>query len=107
MNKANPMPMGAINVARDFSAASMRMTKTSSEVRNISMKTPCAIVVPFVKRVMVNSGPLPGNKQELRAAPAIPPSSWAGKRNAPRIHGRVPVKHIPNVTCGMKFHQYL
>jgi len=39
-NKDKPIPIGAIKVSRDFSAASMRMVKTNWAVRNISKKTP-------------------------------------------------------------------
>jgi hypothetical protein len=37
---AKPMPMGAMKVSRDFSWASMRTTKTSSAVKNISRNSP-------------------------------------------------------------------
>lgn len=40
------MPMGAMKVWCDFSCASMRTTKTSSAVRNISRKSPWAVEVP-------------------------------------------------------------
>lgn len=82
------MPTGAMKVARDFSAASMRMTKTRSEVRNISMKTPCVIEVPPESLVMLSSGPDPGRVAELRAVATIEPAIWAGKRKAPRVLGR-------------------
>jgi hypothetical protein len=39
------MPIGAMKVARCFSAASMKMVKTSSAVKNISMKSPRATFV--------------------------------------------------------------
>jgi hypothetical protein len=39
------MPIGAMKVARCFSAASMKMVKTSSAVKNISMKRPRATFV--------------------------------------------------------------
>lgn len=42
---ARPMPMGARNVALCFSAASMKITKTSSAVRNISRNRPWAVLV--------------------------------------------------------------
>ena len=56
-NRANPIPTGAMNVARDFSAASIKMTKTNNEVRNISIKTPCVIEVPLVNFVTTATGP--------------------------------------------------
>ena len=49
-----------------FSAANINTVKTSSAVKNISMKTPCAMDVPLV-RVVVNAG-LPGNMHRTRAA---------------------------------------
>ena len=57
---------GAMNVALLFSAANINTVKTSSAVKNISMKTPWAIDVPLVK-VVVNAG-LPGNIHRTRAA---------------------------------------
>lgn len=51
MNKARPIPIGAMNVARCFSAASMRMVNTRSAVRNISMKSPWARFVPSANDV--------------------------------------------------------
>jgi hypothetical protein len=39
------MPIGAMKVARCFSAASMKIVKTSSAVKNISMKRPRATFV--------------------------------------------------------------
>ena len=38
--RARPMPTGAMNVALVFSAASINTVKTSSAVKNISMKSP-------------------------------------------------------------------
>lgn len=49
-----------------FSAANISTVKTSSAVKNISMKTPWAIDVPLVK-VVVNAGG-PGNMHRTRAA---------------------------------------
>ena len=57
---------GAMKVALLFSAANINTVKTSSAVKNISMKTPWAMEVPFVK-VVVNAG-LPGNMHRTRAA---------------------------------------
>jgi hypothetical protein len=39
------MPIGAMKVARCFSAASMKMVKTSNAVKNISMNKPRAAFV--------------------------------------------------------------
>ena len=66
-NNASPMPTGAMKVVRDFSAASIKTTKTSSEVRNVSMNTPWAMEVLFVNRVITAIGPR--NMHELRADP--------------------------------------
>lgn len=57
---------GAMNVALLFSAANINTVKTSSAVKNISMKTPWAMDVPLV-RVVVNAG-VPGNMHRTRAA---------------------------------------
>lgn len=57
---------GAIKVALLFSAANINTVKTSSAVKNISMKTPWAMDVPCV-RVVVNAG-VPGNMHRTRAA---------------------------------------
>lgn len=57
---------GAMKVALLFSAANINTVKTSSAVKNISMKTPWAMDVPLVK-VVVNAG-FPGNMHRTRAA---------------------------------------
>lgn len=46
MNRARPMPTGAMKVALCFSFASMNMVKTSSPVKNASIKRPRAVEVP-------------------------------------------------------------
>ena len=56
---------GAMKVALDFSAANISTVKTSSAVKNISMKTPWAMDVPLV-RVVVNAG-FPGNMHRTKA----------------------------------------
>ena len=63
---------GAINVALLFSAANINTVKTSSAVKNISMKTPWAMDVPLV-RVVVKAGS-PGNMHRTRAAACTFPS---------------------------------
>jgi hypothetical protein len=70
MKRARPMPTGARNVALCFSAASMKMTKTSSAVRNISIKTPWVIVVWPVRVVFTFKGP--GKSAETMPAAQIP-----------------------------------
>ena len=66
-NNVGPMPTGAMKVVRDFSAASIKTTKPSSEVRNISMNTPWVMESLFVNRVITAIGP--SNMHELRADP--------------------------------------
>ena len=66
-----------------FSAASMRMTKTSIAVRNASRKTPLTSVMPGESVVMVlpTSLVLAGVSPSTSAAPAIPPAcrGYGGK----------------------------
>jgi hypothetical protein len=50
------MPIGAMNVARCFSAASIKMVKTSSIVKNISMKSPRATFVSDANEVVTDKG---------------------------------------------------
>lgn len=76
-----PIPMGAIKVPLCFSAASMKMVKTSSAERNISMKRPCTTEVPPPRFVRTVRGP--GNSAEHIAAAVIPPSICAMTRNIP------------------------
>ena len=57
---------GAMKVALLFSAANINTVKTSSDVKNISMKTPWVVDVPWVK-VVANAG-VPGNIHRTRAA---------------------------------------
>ena len=94
------MPTGAMNVALCFSAASIKMVKTSSAVKNISMKSPCVTVVPPPKAVRTFKGP--GNNADTTAAAEIEPSNWDIIRSPPRTHGTAPTRHMPNVTAGLK-----
>lgn len=71
MNRARPIPIGAINVPLCFSAASMKIVKTNSAVRNISIKRPRTIDVPPPKLVVKVMGP--GKRAETIAAAAMPP----------------------------------
>jgi hypothetical protein len=96
MNNESPMPIGAINVPLCFSAANMKMVKTSSAVRNISMKRPCVTEVPPPRFVRTVKGP--GNKAEQIAAAVIPPSTCATNKKRPRKYGSAPTRHIPSVT---------
>jgi len=72
MNKASPIPMGARKVPLCFSAASMKMVKTSSAVKNISMNKPRAMEVPPPRVVETFRGP--GNKADVTPAAAMDPS---------------------------------
>jgi hypothetical protein len=96
MKRERPMPTGAKNVLLCFSAASMIMVKTSWAVRNISMKSPWARLVPPLKLVVTARGP--GNKTETTPADAIAPSICAMKTKPPRAKGTAPMRHSPRVT---------
>jgi len=61
-----------MKVVLDFSTASMRMVMTRRAVRNISMKRPWTIDVPWPRVVATLRGP--GNIAETRAAATMPPS---------------------------------
>lgn len=91
------MPTGAMNVPLCFSAASMKMTKISSAVRNISMKSPRATDVPAPR--VVRTFRTPGTRDDTTAALVMPPTIWAETTTAPRVHGTAPTRHKPNVTC--------
>jgi hypothetical protein len=92
-----PIPTGATKVAFVFSAASIRTVMTSSAVRNISIKTPCAIEVPFVRVVRTLNGP--GKMHFTTPAAAMPATIWVGKKKAARIHGSWSAIDKPSVTC--------
>lgn len=72
MKRDSPMPTGAMNVPLCFSAASMKMVKTSRAVRNISMKSPWTTLVPPPRPVRTVKGP--GRRADKIAAAVIPPS---------------------------------
>ena len=92
----SPIPIGAINVAFDFSAARNSTVRTSSAVKNISIKSPCAIDVPPVNLVWTDR--VPGNMHKTSAAATIPPSICGGNKSAPRIGGSAPARTKPSVT---------
>lgn len=79
------------------SAASIRIVKTSSAVKNISKNSPCGILVPganlTLKRI---SGP--GISAFITAAAAIDPRIWDIKMNTDRKIGTTPVIHNAKVT---------
>lgn len=98
MKRASPIPIGARKVSFDFSAASMRMTKTSSAVMNISIKSPFAVDVSADNNVLTEEISL------LNIAAARPPahmdaSNCAGMRKAVRAHGSCPARLRPKDTC--------
>lgn len=93
------LPTGAMKVPLCFSAASMKMVKTSWAVKNISMNKPCATVVPPPSVVCTFS--LPGNMQLTSAAAVKPPKICATNSSAPLIHGSAPIRHMPKVTAGL------
>ena len=90
------MPIGARNVALCFSAASMNMVKTRSEVRNISRKTPCAAETPEPSVVDTLSGP--GRMALTTPAEAIPANIWARKQRTARVGPMAPIRYRPRVT---------
>ena len=94
--RARPIPTGATNVLGCFSAASMRITKRSRAVQNISMKTPLTMETPGERVVAYVIGP--GNMQSTRAAAMMPPRISAGRRKSARVHSRDPLSTIPRRT---------
>lgn len=80
------MPTGARKVSRDFSAASIKTTKTNWAVKNISRKTPCAMEV-LGPSVVFAIEALPGNMALTRPPAHIAAMIWEGNRNSARIHG--------------------
>jgi len=72
------------------------MTKTSSAVRNISMKRPWAVVVPPVSVVFTFSGP--GNSPDTTAAAHIPLMNWAMKTTRARMGLIAPMRRRARVT---------
>lgn len=91
-----PIPTGAMKVALCFSFASMRIVKTSSAVKNASMKRPFGILRPSdsVVRTFAGAGKSPIIKPEAAMLPAI----WAKKRNKARTNVIAPVNSKANVT---------
>ena len=90
------IPTGATGLAWFRSAASMKMVKTSCDVRNISRNKPCTTVMSLLSDVDTRRGP--GVKASTRPAAAMPPSIWVTMRSMPRNQGRAPTRHMPKVT---------
>jgi hypothetical protein len=92
-----PMPMGARKVPLCFSAASMRMVKTSMAVRNISMNSPLTIEVPPPR--VVDTFMAEGKRHETIPAAAMAPRIWPMKTSRPRTHLHAPIRQRARVTC--------
>jgi hypothetical protein len=90
------MPTGAIKVDFVFSAANISTVITSWDVRNISMKTPWAMDVPFVRVVRALRGP--GKMSRTTPPATMLAISWVGMKNRPRSQGSWPAAHMPSVT---------
>lgn len=71
MKRANPMPTGAIKFPVRFSAANMKIVKTSKVVSSISMSTPYAILVSGAS--VIEPFRPPAKRADTRNAPAIAP----------------------------------
>jgi len=96
MKRERPMPTGARKVPLCFSAASMKMQKTSSAVKNISMNSPCTMLEPPPRVVDTFSGP--GKSAETTAAEAIEPKICDINTRPPRVQLTAPIRHMPRVT---------
>ena len=99
-NKANPIPTGAKKVPLLFSAASINTVTINKQVKNISIKSPCATLVPGLN-VVFTSEIGPGNMTDTMAAEEMAPRICAGNRMRPRIGGRAEERTRPRVTCGV------
>lgn len=90
------MPTGARNVLLCFSAASMKMVKTSMAVKNISMKRPRTTDVSLsVVRTFIEFG----KRAETMPEAAMAPTICVMKIRLPRIQPMAPIRHMPKVTC--------
>jgi hypothetical protein len=97
MKSASPIPIGARKVALCFSAASMKMQKMSSKVRNASMNKPRTTDV-FVDKV-VRTARGPGNRAETTAAAQIPARSCVMMSSIALTKGTAPISAKATVTC--------
>lgn len=91
------MPTGAMKVSLDFSAASIRTTNTRYDVKNISANKPWAMFIPGA-RVVFKDSMSPGNMAFTTPPAAMQEMICVGTRNAARIHGSWPLKHMPSTT---------
>jgi hypothetical protein len=83
--KAQADPTGAMNVALCFSLPSRKIVKMSSNVRSASMNRPWSSEAPPARVVRTLSGV--GNMTRTRALAAMPPATWAAKRQIARVRG--------------------
>ncbi len=93
------MPTGAMKVALCFSLASMKIVKTSSAVKNASMKTPCATLVPPARVVLTLN--LAGKSPITIPEAAIAPAICATKTQIALKMGSAPTSTLPSVTAGL------
>lgn len=80
------MPNGARYVSLGFSTATMRITKTRYEVKNISAKTPWAKFIPGAK-VVFTDAMSPGNMTFTIAPAHMHAISCVGIKKAALTHG--------------------
>ena len=90
------MPTGARKVPLCFSAASIKMGKTSMAVKNISMNNPRAIEVPPPR--VVDTFIALGKRHETTPAAAMAPRICAINTRKPRNHLTAPIKQSARVT---------
>jgi hypothetical protein len=90
------MPIGARNVALCFSAASMKMQKMSSNVKNISMNRPRTTDVFVANLVRTARGP--GNRPDTTAAAAIPARTWEAMSRIALSGPMAPTSSMATVT---------
>lgn len=90
--------MGAINVSFDFSTATMRTTKSRYAVKNISRNRPCAMLTCGAS-VVLTWEMRPGTMMETTAPAHIDATIWVGIKTQVRIHGSLPARLKPKVTC--------
>lgn len=91
--------MGAMKVSLDFSAASIKTTKTSSAVMNISMNSPWAMDVSGANVVLTVEMPLgPPNMADTSPPAHMHARSCDGIKNAVRVHGILPPRLRPRAT---------
>ena len=96
MNSASPIPTGATKFPVCFSAASMKMVKTSKVVSSISIRTACALLV--VAKGVVETLRSPVKSALTRKAPTMAPIICATTSRAARTIVTAPIRAMPRVT---------